>query len=459
MPENLWILTEERPKKEVLKRIIERFCGDRRFSLKIEKIIIKPILEEDRFTFVYELLGIKSNGINRIFIRNISGSGSFVDFLIFYQNKEPTIKDQPIYAIEETKTDDSESRNTGVYQRCSKFVYIDLYYPNCKKIMLYNIRVKTKAPTQTNIFGTRMLLTLNVDIMGKDLDKKVFKKFENIEEFIEFKDKMRGAPKGNVPIIISKKGNIIEVSGRLWKAGGLSHDPNIGALSIISKTLRELGWKGEIIITKHGLSQSHVKKGNKFIKIANEIGIKLLGIDIPKSELNELYWHYEKNSEKIGTIFVHLICEELNNVRAIFENHAGCEKGYFFTKDNLPLYLHKYTENKKLNGKIPKIPDLIIAVDDKKEIFDLEGKTFDNVEDGLREIKLFDVVEKEYIKPNYPEYKIFRGVILFGGNKDKIITKGVIFLLNSYGQMITSDETPDVINRAIKSIINLNKKQ
>ena len=31
---------------------------------------------------------------------------------------------EPIYAIEETKTDDKESRNTGVYQRCSKFIFI-----------------------------------------------------------------------------------------------------------------------------------------------------------------------------------------------------------------------------------------------------------------------------------------------------------------------------------------------
>ncbi len=35
-------------------------------------------------------------------------------------------------AIEETKTSDDESRNTGVYQRGSKFVYITPYYQNVK---------------------------------------------------------------------------------------------------------------------------------------------------------------------------------------------------------------------------------------------------------------------------------------------------------------------------------------
>ena len=459
MPKNLWILTEERPKKAVLSLIIKRFCLDRKLSLKINKLIIKPILEKGKFTFTYELLGIDSEGINKVLIKSVSGSGSFVDFLIFFQENEPTPDDEPLYAIEETKTDDSESRNTGVYQRSSKFVYVDLYYPNCQKIMLYNIRVKTGKPTQTSIFGTRMLLTLGVDIIGKDLDKKVFRKFDSVDELIRFKDNMRGAPKGNVPILISKKGDTIEVSGRLWKAGGLSHDPNIGALSVISKTLRELNWEGKIIITKHGLSQSQVNKGNKFVKIANEIGIFLYGLTLPKSKLGESYWHYEKNSEKIGTIFVHLICAELENIRIIFENHAGSEKSYFLTRDSSPIYLHKYTENNKAKGKIPKIPDLIIAVDDKKEILNLEGKTSANIEDGLRDIKLYDVIEGEYIKPNYRDYKISRGIILFGGHNDKIEHKEVMFLLNSEGEMIISKGTPEVIKRAIKLALDLNKKQ
>jgi hypothetical protein len=42
---------------------------------------------------------------------------------------------------EETKIDDQESRNTGVYQRCSKFVFIKNYYSNTKLIMLYNLKI------------------------------------------------------------------------------------------------------------------------------------------------------------------------------------------------------------------------------------------------------------------------------------------------------------------------------
>jgi len=457
---NLWILTEERPKKEVLAKILEKISLDKGFSHEFRKLIIKPILDGDKFTFTYELLGFVSDQIERIYIKSVSGSGSFVDFLIFLQDDEPTINDEPLYAIEETKTDDSESRNTGVYQRCSKFVYVDLYYPSCKKIMLYNLKINQKEePTETNIFGTRMLLNLGVEIMGKNLSEEVFQKFEDIDELIEFKDNMRSPPGGNVPILLKKSNNSIEISGRLWKANSLSHDPNMGALSLISKTLRELGWENKIIITQHGLSQKHLTGRNKFVRIANEIGISLKGLKLPQSNLPEDYWHYEQNSEKIGTIFLHLVLDELKNVKGIYENHAGCERGYFYTQDNIPVALHKYIKNDKKRGKIPKIPDLIVADNEGKLILNLEGKTQSNLEEGLEDIKLFDTIEEEYIEVYYPDFEIKRGVVLFGGDEEEIENEKVLFLLNKEGKMILSENTPEIISKAIDLIKNLNKKE
>ncbi|MDR3306953.1 MAG: hypothetical protein LBS61_04720 [Endomicrobium sp.] len=141
-----------------------------------------------KFSFTYELIGFRCNKVDKIFIKTGSRHSSFVDFLVFFQNKEPTIKDTPIYAIEETKSDDSESRNTGVYQRCSKFVFLHYYYPNVKMVMLYNLQIEQKKkPTDTNIFGTRLLLTLGVEILGKKLDPEIFTPFSLIKEIIDFK--------------------------------------------------------------------------------------------------------------------------------------------------------------------------------------------------------------------------------------------------------------------------------
>ncbi len=336
---NLWILTEERPKIEVLEVILNNFVKDRKYTAFIDNLRILPILENETFTFTYKLIGFECNKVNDIYIKTISGNSSFVDYLIFFQNKEPKLTDKPIYAIEETKTDDKESRNTGVYQRCSKFVYIDNYYKDVPKIMLYSLQVEQKEnPTDTYIFGTRLLLTLGVEVLGKRLNAKVFKPFKTIDEIIDLKNKMRKAPKGNVPILLKKFKNRIEVSGRLYKSNGLSHDPNIGALSIISAVLRKLNWKKDIIITKHGLKQEHIGKTNKFIQISNVLNIKLEGLKIPKSTLNKNYWKYEKEGERLGAIFIHLVIESFTTGYSIFENHAGCEKSYFITKEGTLLF-------------------------------------------------------------------------------------------------------------------------
>jgi len=281
---NIWILTEERPKTEVLECILRKFCSDEGFASFIDNLRIIPLLKDGKFAFCYELKGFDCKRVDKVFIKTVSGNSSFVDFLIFYQEKEPTSKDCPLYIIEETKTDDKESRNTGVFQRCSKFVFAGYYYPEAKKIMLYNIKVGQKInPTKTYIFGTRLLLAMGVEILGKNLDKDIFQPFLSIDEVISYKSNMRKAPKGNTPISISKLGNEIKVSGRLFKSNGISHDPNIGALSLISFVLRKLGWNGSITITNHGLKQSHIGKTNKFLQIAYKLNIVLLGLKMPEA--------------------------------------------------------------------------------------------------------------------------------------------------------------------------------
>jgi len=459
MNKNLWFLTEERPKKEVLQTIFQEFAKDYGFAVFVDTIRIFPILDNNKFTFTYEVTGFRCNKVDKVYVKTVSGNSSFTDFLIFYQKDEPTIKDEPIYAIEETKTDDKESRNTGVYQRCSKFVFIQSYYPNVKKRMLYNLQIEQKLePTATYIFGTKLLLTLGVEILGKKLDPKIFTKFKTIDEIIDLKNAMRKAPKGNVPILITKSKTKIEVSGRLFKSGRLSHDPNIGALSIICAVLRELRWTKKIEITQHGLLQKHVGKTNKFIQIANKISVSLKGLTIPKVGMNSDYWKYEKDGEKLGTIFIHLVVEEFTQGYSIFENHAGCEKGYFFPLSGEPIPLEKY-KNRELykagdKKQIIEIPDLILLDKKEKEIINIEGEKYVNRNAGVLQIKTFDFIEKNYIKKHYPKYKIIRTVVLFGSEATSIVEIEVGFLLNKNGQLILSVKAPKLFQEAIKNLLD-----
>lgn len=455
---NLWILTEERPKADVIGIIFERFAKDYNSACFIDKIRILPILnDQGKFAFTYEVKGLDSQIVDKVYLKTVSGKSSFVDFLIFYQNHEPTNADTPIYAIEETKTDDSESRNTGIFQRATKFVYIEYYYPNIKKIMLYNLQIEQKEePTDTNIFGTRCLATLGVEIMGKIQDKSVMKPFTSIDELIEFKNSMRKPPKGNVPILIHKYPSKIEVSGRLWKADSLSHDPNIGALSLIAATLRALGWDKDIEITLHGLSQNHIKPNNKFIKIANRFKITLDGLTIPKSTETSDYWYYEVNSEKLGTIFIHIVVENFSEGMSIYENHAGCERGYFITAEGEHIVIQKYLDREAYKAgdktQIIHIPDLVLIDFKETEIINIEGKKYQNMLQGIEELNNFDAFEDFYVKKYYPGYEIIRTVVLYGGTKNSIERIEVSFLLNKYGDMIISCTAPKIMSRSIKNL-------
>ncbi len=457
---NLWILTEERPKNEVIGTIIEKFAQDYNITCFIDNIRILPMVDDNKsFLFLYEVKGLDSNFVDRVYIKIVSGYSSFVDFLVFHQNIEPTGEDTPIYAIEETKTDDSESRNTGIYQRASKFVYIEHYYPNIKKIMLYSLQIKQKeSPTDTNIFGTRCLLTIGVEILGKKIDKSIMKPFEFIDEVINAKNSVGKPPTNNVAIRITKLNNKIQISGRLIKSGSLSHDPNIGALSLMFATLRALGWKKDLEVTLHGLEQKHIKN-SKFIQIAEMIKIDFDGLIRTTPEYQDEYWRYDLTGEKLGTIFVHLVVENFTNGFSIYENHAGCERGYFMTKDGDAKVVKKYIDNAKYKAgdkkQIIHIPDLVLVDTDRLKIINIEGKRYQNMEQGITELNNFDAFEDFYIKEYFPEYReIIRTVVLYGSSKEEIERIEVSFLLNSQGKMVLSVNAPEIFVEAIKNLLD-----
>lgn len=65
---NLYILTEERPKIEVLRSIIKLFLNDFGFCAFIDNLRILPIVKDSIFSFSYELIGVRSEQIRKIFL-------------------------------------------------------------------------------------------------------------------------------------------------------------------------------------------------------------------------------------------------------------------------------------------------------------------------------------------------------------------------------------------------------
>ena len=325
--------------------------------------------------------------------------------------------------------------------------------------MLYNLQVEQKEePTATYIFGTKLLLTLGVEILGKKLDDKIFQPFRSVDEIIALKKVMRKAHKGNIPILIKKVGDKITVSGRLYKSDGLAHDPNIGALSLICAAIRKLGWSGDIVITRHGLRQRHIQADNKFVKIANKLNLKIHGLSIPAGKTQDNYWKYETEGEKLGTIFIHLVVENFTEGYSIFENHAGCEKGYFITSDGKHIPLEKYSDRKAYKAgnknKIISIPDLILIDFGRSEVINIEGKKYQFRQNGIEELKNFGDIEKSYITKYYPKFKITRTVVLYGGTEKKIVEIAVGFLLNENGDLVLGIKAPELFRDAIKNLLD-----
>jgi hypothetical protein len=456
--QNLWILTEERPKNSVVKTILKEYCRvfgaalyDNAFNLKI-----KPVFANGKFTFDYAVENASVSDIGTITIKIVSGNSSFMDYLVARCESAPANHslDSVVMAIEETKTGDDGSRNTAVYQRASKFVYIDNYCPQVKKYMLYNEEMTPdaeRAPTATNVFGTSMLLTLGVRFIGKTMGDK-FKPFSSLDDLIALKQEMKLPNATNVPILIKKVSDSkITVSGRLVKNGSLSHDPNIGGLSLIGATIRELGWKGEIIVTQHGLSQDYVTKTrgkNKCLYLFSKIGMKLDGITMPQNvSMPDAYWKYSNSSEKVASILMHLTAQ-YNGVHGIYENHAGCERGYYLRGNGSLFALPK----KDKNGDNLLLPDVVLRNDANKEIYLIEGKQIETLANGLSEIEDYDSIENEYIKPDYPAYQISRWLTIFGGERTSVPHAKVLLYVSDRGKVIVNPNAPSAVKAAFHAV-------
>jgi len=457
---NIWLLTEEKPKASVIWQILQIYKDLRGVNFAFTApLAVKPIMRGDAFSFVYRVKGVFVDGISGVYIKIVSGGSSFLDFLFFVQENAPVQgKDNNLlFAVEETKTSDDESRNTGVYQRCSKFVYIKAFYPDIPLYMLYNDELelrKDKRPSDTSIFGTNMLLTNGVNISGKPVNRW-FRPFRSIDELISFKNGMRRPPNGE-PILIHKNGGRITISGRLDKPGHIgeiAHDPNIGALSYISYTLRHLGWAGEIEITNHHVVQNSVTahSKNKFLSICHLLDLKMEGIMMPADyELPDSYWHYEDKSEKLASILFHIVCECVG-LKEVYQNHAGCERGYFKLPSGQLLALPKRcgADNHKLS-----IPDVIMRSDLKRTIYLMEGKKLNTIRAGLRELEDYDDIEALYINKYFPGYAVKRYLTIFGGVRTSLPHNKVLLYLNRYGRIILNEAEEPALSAWIRGLLS-----
>lgn len=455
---NLWLLFEERPKPDVIKSIFSFYCKDNNKKFNDKGLKIKPCIENNKFTNSYLIENFEIENIFKIELLLVSGTTSFVDFLLFETDKKPMENknlDGCVYGIEETKTDSKESRNTAAGQRGTKFLFLEYFSKissnETKGIMLYNNQ-KTQLEKEASSveFMKKCLKTCGITFLG-DYSKN-YSSFEKIEDLINFKNKLRAPPKGNTPVRLTQFQNEIRISGTLSKPkdkGNIGHDPNQGQHIGIINALRKLGWEKAITVTDHKVSQEYVNnnKKNKYLFAMKILNFNLQNINSPQVSIPKNYWMYENNGEKVATILLHLIMNYLN-IKSIYENHAGSERGYFYSSSD-----EEFAVEKKYKGKNINLPDYVFIDDDEKIIFVCEGEMFKNYKKGIEQIKTFNLFNNNYIKKYYSNYKIKNTIILSDGDGKKLQTN-VLFQLNSDGTINWSNELPEKVKNFLNDCSN-----
>ena len=449
---NVWILTEERPKIEIVMQIIKIYdC-----LAVVDRMKILPVIKDYKFHFMFEIQDVQSKKINKIFLKIVSGYSSFVDYLFFATQDEPNEDDQfngLLYAIEETKTDSNESRNTSAGQRATKFAFLN-YLKQFNKvnfdiIMLYNKSEKqNKIDPPSVVFMKRCLKTVDVKFLGDNSDD--LETFNSIDQVIEFKNSMRSPPGNNTPVRMYKGLDFISITGILSKpsdAGNISHDPNIGQIVGISNTLRKLGWNKKIIVKDHQVKQTKIDKmrGNKFLFASKMFEIDLEGIKKQNYDIPLNYWKYDNRTEKVATILLHMLIAGNEKFHLVYENHAGSERGYFYDEFNSIITIPKKYQNSNIN-----LPDFVFADLETKSIFMCEGEMKGNEYKGLEQIENFHLFENLYLKKYYENFTTKKFLIISNGNTDEIMNE-TLFQVNSDGTLEYNELLPLDIAMQIKT--------
>lgn len=452
MKKNLYILTEESISITEIKKIVNETSKECSLGVVFtEQVRVIPKIQNNVFIHEYELKGFQSIKIDKVLIFGVDSFSEakernpFVDYLVYLQEHKPNPKDlfkNCIFAIEATKTNTYDSRNTAMGQRAGKFVHLNYFLENQEsetKLIMYKTHPQAAKDHRSVEFVSRCLSDLPVKVDFWEDPPKIYQPFNNIGDMIAEKNAIseKNTRLNDVPLKITTSGSspniTYELHGRLAKpgltgaaacrwTGKPGHDPNKGALALHAKKIRDFGFKGKIEVINHDLDPKKAHTwGCKLIKFATYLNFSLQGCQInPKNFLPTYYRYLTSDNEKIASILAQVMLIN-KGMKTIFENHGGCEKSFIDTDCINQKKSHKnryITFPKTYSNTNRKIPDLIMCDDMNKIIYLYEGKKASTKAHGLAEIKKYEDLEKDILSKHYPNFSFERRLIIEGGKKD-----------------------------------------
>jgi hypothetical protein len=406
------ILTEEVPSYDEITFMLNKI-------LKIEKSLfekatIMPTYINSQFKGEWEM----QFDNYKIIIKLFKGESSCVDYLLFNGNvNNDTSAENAICILESTKTNDTNSRNTSVNQRITKFMVYKKLYPNSKAtmVMFYNNKWENKNLTDTGKFGLKLMKSLEIEayhgenyIYENLYELYLINKFISIEEMISEKNKIK-EKKGNVSVKITNKDDIYYISCKLDKgisnsSGKISHDPNVGLLSGLINFIHNNNNLCRIVIEKHNIIQDYFNKlpKSKFWYAINEIDVEFSEITIIKRpELPNKYFTIENScTEKVSTILLSQIIDK--KYSCIFSNHSGCALTNIKTHDNDII----------VERTMPR-PDILFYDKTENTLLIVEGKIEKDIQLGINQLQDSNLDRFiQLIKLSYPHSIIKKGLCI-----------------------------------------------
>jgi len=400
------ILTEEYPQEEDVAWILTHLRGSIVDTVRYEHCL------DDEGLWSFKL-GLKC--IPDVFIEFIAPGGSMCDYIVLENGA-------PILLVEATQTTESESRNSCLGQRVTKFVVARKYYPNVPFVFLYSQRPSYN--TDTAMLHAKIYKTHGIPVYYRDepFDDMLqdIEAFDNVNELIYKVNYMR-KKKGNVPIQIFQTGEFtFFINARLSKGSGrhISHDPNIGIVSILAATIKSFVSNCRITVTSHGVDRL-CRPDHKFMIANRDVNLTLEGFEYMTTLCTPLKGSYYRKlhgttSEKLATILLHELAYTTNGSSILFHNHAGGARSKFKTPE------HNISVPKKMS-----IPDLVIKMNHK--IYIIEGKYgYAGYDAAVKQLGGLEDFEN-LIKEHYPESIIEKGVCLSVPELEKIKRTPILF--------------------------------
>ncbi len=466
--QNVWILSEEPPKPEVLTRLTGLTAQRLNVAMTVAKGGVKllPLAGEgNRFSFTYEVVGVTIPGVARLFFRLVTSPLHVVDYQVFLQDLMPIQADQPLFYVEEARLTDNEK--SGLFTRLAKWALLTRWHPEARdRVLLFtDSPLERKFPPVLKpgfLFALRLIKTLGIQIEDAPEAIGEVVPFDSVEAVIEAKNQLsperdhlqKAVPMHwSVPVRLNLEDNTLVIRAWLEKGGTISHEANISLVGALAMTVRHLGWTGPILVTDHGVVDDYLIRANKFHVFQETFQIELYGVESFGMKLPRHYWTFEKRNKKQVTVLLAALIPYFGLGKVLFSHHNRAEKTDFLKPNGQTSEIRRYVDLKAHHEGVDNqridTPDLCLINKAQTHALIINAQTWGARWSALNQLPLMANFEAVYVNRFYPDASVENRAVLFGSKQDSLPYSLFCLLLNDDGQLIVHDEAPELIKTAV----------